>query len=506
MTKRKSQNILVLHPFLFAIYPVTALLAFNIEVTRLSAAVRPLLFSLVGATILLLIGKFLYKDWHVAGLFTTFALVIFFSYGHIYNEFENIRIFGMAIGRHRYWIPFWVVLFIFGIWWGKKTNWDYKALSKILNIVVLIALVIPVFQIGQYIFRSFQTQSRVDEIDVPISLELKGNGPPPDIYYIILDGYARDDILSRFYELDNSDFLSRLNQSGFSIAYCSQSNYAQTQLSIASSLNSDYLENLNDRYKVGNTSRLGLPELIKHSSVRQMLEKLGYKTIAFDSGYDATRLQDAAAYYSPEILSDINDFEDLFIRTTFARVLLEGIAFLNIPPDWEVRDQAHRERILYTLEKLKEVPEIDGPKFVFAHIISPHWPHVFGPNGEPVHEHPDSVSGYKNQVIFISDQIESVLEEILDNSEVPPIIILQGDHGSVIESPQRRMSILNAYFLPEDGDNILYEGISPVNSFRLIFNDYFGGQFPLLDDVSYFSSYEDPYNYEIIQNKRNGCP
>jgi hypothetical protein len=237
-----------------------------------------------------------------------------------------------------------------------------------------------------------------------------------------------------------------------------------------------------------------------------MLEKLGYKTIAFDSGYDATRLEDADTYYSPEIVSDINDFEDLFIRTTFARVLLEGIAFLNIPPNWEVRDQAHRERILYTLEMLKEVPEIDGPKFVFAHMISPHWPHVFGPNGEPVHEHPDSVSGYKNQVVFISDQIESVIEEILDNSEVPPIIILQGDHGSVIESPQRRMSILNAYFLPEDGDNILYEGISPVNSFRLIFNYYFGGQFPLLDDVSYFSSYEDPYNYEIIQNKRNGCP
>ena len=506
MAENKSQSNKVLHPFLFAIYPVTALLAFNAEITKLSATVRPLLLSIVGAIILLLIGKVFLKDWHAAGLFTTFALVLFFSYGHIYNELENVQIADIAIGRHRYWIPLWIVLFIIGVWWVRKANWNYEALTKILNIVFVFALIFPLFQIGQYKFWSFQVQSHVDEVDIPTSYEFSGNGPPPDIYYIILDGYARDDILSRFYELDNSDFLSRLNQLGFSIAYCSQSNYAQTQLSIASSLNSDYLENLNDRYKVGNTSRLGLPELIKHSSVRQIFENLGYITIAFDSGYDATRLEDADIYYSPEIVSDINDFEDLFIRTTFARVLLEGIAFLSIPPNWEARDQAHRERILFTLDKLKEVPDIDGPKLVFAHIISPHWPHVFGPNGEPVHEHPDSVSGYKNQVVFISDQIETVLEEIIDNSKVHPIIIVQGDHGSVIESPQRRMSILNVYFLPDDGDNLLYEGISPVNSFRLILNKYFGGHFTILEDFSYYSNYEDPYNYELIQNKRNGCP
>ncbi|MCK4897589.1 MAG: sulfatase-like hydrolase/transferase, partial [Anaerolineales bacterium] len=348
--------------------------------------------------------------------------------------------------------------------------------------------------------------SQIDGSEMAANLRLPDDKIVPDIYYIILDGYARDDILHKFYQLDNSDFLDDLNQLGFYIAYCSQSNYAQTQLSLASSLNSNYLENLNERYNSGNTSRLGLPELIKHSSVRQALQNLGYKTIAFDSGYDATRFEDADQYYSPRIVQDINDFEDLFIRTTFARVLAEGISFLNLPPDWEARDQAHRERILYTLEKLKEIPDEAGPKFVFAHIISPHWPHVFGPNGEPVHEHPDSVSGYTNQVIFISDQIQSVLTEIIENSEIPPIIILQGDHGSVIESPQRRMSILNAYFLPDNGDQLLYEEISPVNTFRLIFNYYFGDEAPLLEDISKFSSYEDPYNYQNIQNQRPGCP
>ena len=48
------------------------------------------------------------------------------------------------------------------------------------------------------------------------------------------------------------------------------------------------------------------------------------------------------------------------------------------------------------------------------------------------------------------------------------------------------MWILNAYYLPGyDGD--LYATISPVNSFRLVFNSYFGGEYDMLEDVSYYS-------------------
>jgi hypothetical protein len=506
VTQAKSHKTLILHPFLFAVYPISALLAFNIEITSPSDAVRPLILSLIGATAFLLIGKLLLKDWYKAGLFSTLTLVLFFSYGHIYNKLETLHLFGISIGRHRIWIPVWLFIFVFSIWWVNRKSWNFQASTKTLNIIAVFALVLPLFRIGEYQIKSNQLNSQIEGSVTAANLKLPSDNTVPDIYYIILDGYARDDILNKFYQLDNSDFLDDLNQLGFYIAYCSQSNYAQTQLSLASSLNTNYLENLNERYNPGNTSRLGLPELIKNSIVRQTLENLGYKTFAFDSGYDATRIEDADQYYSPKIVQDINDFEDLFIRTTFARVVTEGIAFLNFPPDWEKRDQVHRDRILYTLEKLREIPAEAGPKFVFAHIISPHWPHVFGPNGEPVHEHPDSVSGYTNQVIFISNQILFVLREIIENSEVPPIIIIQGDHGSVIESPQRRMSILNAYFLPDNGDHQLYLDISPVNTFRLIFNYYFGDKALLLEDISHFSTYEDPYKYQIIPNKRPSCP
>ena len=90
-------------------------------------------------------------------------------------------------------------------------------------------------------------------------------------------------------------------------------------------------------------------------------------------------------------------------------------------------------------------------------------------------------------------------------SVIAPIIIVQGDHGAVLDDPQRRMTILNAYYLPGGGAQSLYEAVSPVNTFRVIFNFYFGLQVPLLDDISYYSSYEEPYNYQVIENTRQGC-
>jgi hypothetical protein len=161
---------------------------------------------------------------------------------------------------------------------------------------------------------------------------------------------------------------------------------------------------------------------------------------------------------------------------------------------------------LYKLNELKNIAEKPaGGKFVFAHIVSPHWPHVFGPNGESVHEKPDSISGYRNQVIFLNKQIVPILQEILAKSQTPPIIILQGDHGSVIESPERRMAILNAYYLPEDGRQALYGNISPVNTFRVIFNEVFGDNQPLLEDRAFYSSYELPHNYQMVPNDKSAC-
>ncbi len=60
---------------------------------------------------------------------------------------------------------------------------------------------------------------------------------------------------------------------------------------------------------------------------------------------------------------------------------------------------------------------------------------------------------------------------------------------------RERLSILNAYFLPGEGAVELYKEITPVNTFRLILNRYFGTDLKLLEDRSYFSTCEHPYRF-----------
>jgi hypothetical protein len=76
----------------------------------------------------------------------------------------------------------------------------------------------------------------------------------------------------------------------------------------------------------------------------------------------------------------------------------------------------------------------------------------------------------------------TILQKIIDTSPVKPIIVVQGDHGV---KGYNRGSILNAYYLPGGVEKKLYPTITPVNTFRLILDNYFGKQYPLLKDISY---------------------
>jgi hypothetical protein len=68
------------------------------------------------------------------------------------------------------------------------------------------------------------------------------------------------------------------------------------------------------------------------------------------------------------------------------------------------------------------------------------------------------------------------------------------------------MEILNAYYLPDGGNNTLYSSITPVNSFRLIFDQYFGTKYGLLDDVSWRSVdfYRNPFKLKMAPNTCEG--
>jgi hypothetical protein len=160
------------------------------------------------------------------------------------------------------------------------------------------------------------------------------------------------------------------------------------------------------------------------------------------------------------------------------------------------------------------VPAIQGPKFVFAHIVIPHPPFVLDAEGNPVEQegaftlnNPDAkmpfeerAVKYLDQVRFVNRETEAMVRRILSVSEVPPIIIIQADHG--LDGPlSSQMAIINAYYLPDGGDQYLYDTISPVNSFRIVFDHYFNGDYGLIDDISYYSRADTAFDYILVPNE-----
>lgn len=138
--------------------------------------------------------------------------------------------------------------------------------------------------------------------DAPTSSSAK-----PEIYYIVLDAYARQDILEEIYDYDNSPFTSALRQRGFFVAEASNSNYAVTEFSLASTLNMAHIQDLPRRLDAQGvavdeqTVRGASSTLIKRSSVVGFLRFEGYTIFAFDGGYGAVYLEEPDHFLqSPE--------------------------------------------------------------------------------------------------------------------------------------------------------------------------------------------------------------
>ena len=244
-----------------------------------------------------------------------------------------------------------------------------------------------------------------------------------------------------------------------------------------------------------------IPLYLKRNTVRYLLEDLGYKTVAFETGFEWSEIHDADLYLSQTRWRGWNEFEALLVNTSILRSLYD----FNLQQLPSVETSAHRERVLFAMESLKELPSAVAPKFVFAHLVIPHDPHDIGPEGEYIHGWDSSTregyyEGYIRQAAYLEKILPEVTAAILANSPTPPIIIIQGDHGPWdYRDLSDRLAILNAYYLP-GGSDALYATITPVNTFRVIFNAYFGGDFKLLEDHSYFSISADPFNLEEVPN------
>ena len=489
------------YPLLLAVYPVLAMLAFNDSQTQLGAGLRPLLICLGGAIIVFAILRLLLHSWSRAALLTGLLLAWVFVYGHLYNLLKPVTVLGIAPGRHRILFPIYTLIGLGLAYYLLRSKNSFTGAVPILNLISIGLVALALGQIGVY-----SAQIKLAQLDQPkpthqsTQVNIANTSQLPDIYYIILDTYTRSDTLKTYFNFDNQPFLDRLQEMGFYVATCARANYTSTETSLASSLNLNYLEALSPKFARGSTDHSALPVLIKDNLLRQVLEPLGYQSIAFQNEYLWAVWTDADIYLVPtpsaQVLRSLSPFEAMFERSTVAAFLVDAQSVLF--KDWVKQVNFpyadHIEQVNYELDKLPTIPSIAGPKLVFVHVLVPHMPYIFQPDGSlqtdenfyrdannPINDEYYQ-KGYTNQVQFINQRMLDILQKIISHSAVKPIIIVQGDHGV---RNYNRASILNAYYLPGGVEKKLYPTISPVNTFRIVLDNYFGKQYPLLNDASY---------------------
>lgn len=498
--KLKSLSYLM-HGFVFALGSPIVLYGVveNLNVLIHPADVLPpILFSIFAYGIFVLLAYLLTRNLDSTGLIASILVLGFF---HLWTIFLAVIIITS------------VTLFSIKILFKKVRPAD---IHRVLN-AVSIAL------IGFYLFRFMSTSVSALWAPVPIVIQPVQGAPEPtadhantpDVYYIILDGYGRADMLQEVHGFDNSDFITSLEERGFVVPSESQSNYARTLLSLSSSLNMQYLDGASS---AGNSSKLWWPmqDALQHSEVRRILEEHGYKTIFLANNADYTDIRDGNYYEAPfPIQLDI--FSALFLYQTNFRPLAE-IDALGIS---DFSYATHRQIILYEFGRLPEVAQIKGPKYVFAHIVAPHPPYVFDREGNPVEpDYPftlsvESHAGYVEQLHFINQATLDMVDGILANSKSPPIIIIQGDHGpgtltnhDSLEGTclYERFSILNALYLPGVDPASVAADLTPVNSFRFVFNTYFDGTLETLPNRQFFSTNDRFYEFtEVTGQTQQMC-
>jgi hypothetical protein len=327
----------------------------------------------------------------------------------------------------------------------------------------------------------------------------------PDIYYIVLDRYGGPRTLKRDFNFDNRPFLNLLRRKGFFVADQSRTNYPRTAQAMAATLDMrflDYLAGRSDPLNYG-----AVYQTLKGPRVARFLKTRGYRYIKLGSWWKAT---------SSDPYADENFKYD---RPDKVNLYAEQNGLTN-RERFRMGEYLHR---YWQYRQLREViPKIEGPKFVWVHILCPHEPWVNASDGrymsdDPVARrffdrarplHGSTKKNFVEQVKWTNAQLKKLVNKLLRGPQTErPVIVIQADEGPFtglvpenatkvsIKKLKQKMFVMNAFYLPGVPNPPLYPSFSSVNTFRVIFNQYFGTDHPMLPDRSFVFIYKNLYKF-----------
>lgn len=500
---------LPIHPLLFTAYPILFLYAGNLAEVTLKEVVPPLGRAVIAAATVLTLCGLLLRDMKRGALITTALVIGWFGYGHLVALAGPVgappdTLFASA-------------LVVLGVVIAAALILSDAAMRRVTLVLDIVGIALVSLTLVQVIPHQLSQPASASSEKTSAVEPHSGDR---DIYYFIFDRYGSERSLDWFAGVRDG-LPAWLQSRGFTVEPDSHANYVRTTLSLAATMGMQDLSSAAASKGPGSSDLGPAYQLLQHPEVAKYLKARGYRYIHLGSWFGPTQsIADADVNLRPDAETD---FEAVLAATTF-RPTLDQLLHVPTIPD---KDQIHRDYALFQFRMLQEIPDEPGPKFVFSHILLPHPPYVFDADGDypsPGEQKQRSdAEAFRQQLAFTDDQIHQVIERLLSGpEETRPIIIIQADEGPYpprynadpvhfdwsTATPQElevKYGILDAMYLPGDPvdpDAAPYDTMTSYNTFRMLFDRYFGAGLPMLPDRSWTSrGFSLPWDMTDITDK-----
>ena len=503
------------HPLLFAAFPVLLLFAANVREQVPAGDVLEALALVVGSTAaVLVLLRLVLGDLLKAALCASVWVVLFFGYGPAWNAVRQVG----GLASEAWLLGAWAALAVGAVVLAARAGRWLGAATRGLNAAAIALVAFNLLTAATSLAAEDRLLQAPGE---PVALA--SGASPPDIYYIVMDRYGAAETLRERFGFDNGPFLAELRRRGFYVADRSVANYPKTSHSLAASLNMGYLGFLTRLAGSGSDDWAPVYDLLRGSRVADALQAAGYRYVHIGSRWDPTRV-DPAADVNP-ISSGMSEFAQVLYGSTLLSPLARHAGILEESLDPRERE---RRRTLFQFERLQATAGDPRPTFTFAHVLLPHEPYLFEADGSPVTEEEDARRPlgrkFVDQVRFANAKLLEALDVLLGvPAEERPIVLIQADEGphppgylrnqvdyAWAEAPddhlRQKFRILNAYHLPgitdldpsQPAELPVYSTITPVNSFRVVFNEFFGTELALLPDRA-FVFLDEGHLYDFVE-------
>jgi hypothetical protein len=425
----------------------------------------------------LIVSRVLKRKNPVVILILVLLFILYFFFGALQDFFLKYPL-TRQLGK-TYVLPFIFLLpFIYLFFYKAET---IKFLRAICFIIIF-------FFLGELslFFWNLKNFDESPKLKEQVNLEHKATADGLNIFHIVFDGYTNSATLKELFNFSN-DIDSFLVQNGFYVAGRSKSNYNFTPYSFSSILNLSYLE-VTPAHLVRNSKNFFLGEKnYKDNLVFNFFRKKGYRVMHY-SLLDDHRHIDRLGNFAPRTPAHSVRYQ------TLERIALNPWLWTKIKKDKSGLPAAVRENLAYYDQYNKKGYDVlasnmggNSKTYCLVHFFLPHAPYVYtGTRLDSLTlEEITNQQGYVEQVGYTNELIKKIVVELKKDKR--NIIVIQGDHGfrdfDISQHPVALQNeVLNAFYFPNGDYGKLSDSISLVNTYRVILDQYFQQNLPLLKD------------------------